>query len=184
MVRWGVLTLPVVCLALLLVLSGCVYDPLNRPSRQEQPVTVIVNNSANVTQSFEVWAVTLPANVTVRRDDGENYTTDIGEGLSNRNSGDYHVYTAVEPPGSAYLDGRYTLAPGEQNRSSIEPGVLDSDSEEKFPPYFAVIVIVYQDENEITSWVSANCDEQALVGLEVHSYPDPPGGVWAGYGCH
>ena len=174
----------VLCFVFILSLTGCVYDtPLDGLYGQERPVRIVLENNATVTQTFEVLVVELPAKLTVRRDDNKSSTTDIGQGLSNVDSGNYHNYTAVEPPNSAYLHGRYTLAPGEVNRSTIKADDLNRTSGERFPPQFAVVVVVYQDENVITSYVTANCDDLALVGLGVHSYPDPPGGIWAEYEC-
>lgn len=117
--------------------------------------------------------VELPANVTIRRDDGLTATTDMDQGLITNDPGDNYTYTAVELPDSARLHGQYTLEPGEEKRTSIK----------ELPPDFVVVVVVYQDENEIISWVSAGCDDLALVALGVSSYPDPPGGVKAAYTC-
>jgi len=160
-------------LVALLVLAGCAAGPFSGPSTQEESATVGANNSANVTYTFEVSVVELPANVTIRRDDGVNVTTDIPQGLSSHSSGEHHTFTAVELPETARLHGRYTLAPGEENRSVIK----------EFPPNFAVVIVIYQDENEIIEWVSANCDDLALVGLRVTTHPDSAGRASATYQC-
>jgi len=165
--------LSVLCLGIFLLIAGCVAFPSNGPSQQERPVTVVLNNSANSTHSFEVWVVELPANVSTRRDDGLTATWPIGEGLATTNPGDGHVYTSVEVPDSARLHGQFMLSPGESNQSAIED----------LPRDFAVVVVVNRAENESIEWVSANCAEQALVGLEVTARPDSQGGVFASYGC-
>ncbi|MFC6734427.1 hypothetical protein [Haladaptatus sp. DYSN1] len=164
--------LPILCVGVLLVLAGCTLGPLG-PTGQKGPVTVVVNNSADTTHTFEVWVVELPANVTERRDDGLTATGSIGQGLGGGNPGDNHTFTAVELPDSARLHGRYTLDPGEKNRSSIE----------EFHSSFAVVIVVYLDEDEIISYVTANCDEADFVALGVTSRPNPPGGVSAAYTC-
>jgi hypothetical protein len=157
----------------LILTAGCTTFS-DSPTEQERPVTVVLNNSANETQAFEVWVVDLPANVSTRRNDGLTATYPLGEGLVTTEPGDGYFYTTVEPPESAQLHGRYTLEPGEENQSSIE----------KFPRDFAVVVVAYQDENHIIEWVSANCADQALVGLEVTSrHIKTNADVFASYGC-
>lgn len=146
--------LPLLCLGLLFVLAGCAAGPFGG---QEGSVTVTVNNSANVTQThtFEVWVIEYPGNVTVRRSTGYDYTDDINPGLSTREPGDDHTVTAIEFPDSARVHGRYTLEPGEINRSEIH----------EFSSDFAVYVVIYQNEH-VVSRVSAHCDGD-LVFLEV-----------------
>jgi hypothetical protein len=103
----------------LILTAGCTTFS-DSPTEQERPVTVVLNNSANETQAFEVWVVDLPANVSTRRNDGLTATYPLGEGLVTTEPGDGYFYTTVEPPESAQLHGRYTLEPGEENQSSIE----------------------------------------------------------------
>ena len=161
----------ILCLAGLLVTAGCVAGPFGG---QDRPVKIVLNNSANTIQTFEVSVVELPA--TVRTKFGDNRTADnsIGEGVGQIRPPENSTYRAVKLPDSARLHGRYTLEPGEQNQSSITD----------LPRDFAVIVVVYQDENEITSWVSANCGSEDLLALEVQSYPFPePGGVALAHAC-
>jgi hypothetical protein len=117
-----------------------------------------LNNSANATQTFEVWVADSDATVTIRMNDSRTTNTTIGQGLAGHSSGDYH-YTAVELPDSARLHGRFTVAPSEENRSSIE----------EFPRNYAVVVVLYLDEHKIGWWGSANCGNEALLGLEVVS---------------
>lgn len=143
-------------LVALLLLVGCLAGPFGGAAGQERPVTTVVNNSANVTYTFEVRVVEFPSNVTVRRSDERVATGKIGQGLTNRQPGPYH-YTAVELNEPSRIHGRYTLAPGEEIRTSIE----------EFPTSLAVVVIVFQSENEIIAWMSANCDDVALAGLRV-----------------
>lgn len=146
------------CLGVLLVLAGCTAGPFGG---QEGPVTVTVNNLANVTYTFEVSVVKVPANVTTRRDDGLTGNYRIGQGGRTYSPDENHTWTAVELPESARLRGRYTLKPGEQNRSSID----------EFPTDFAVIVVIYQDENEIVEWVSDHCDgDLGFVEITMFDY--------------
>lgn len=157
---------PLLCLGILLVLAGCVAGPIGG---QEGSVAVTVNNSANDTYTFEVSVVEYPANVTLRRSDGINSTGPIGPGLTTTEPPDNEHYTAVELPDSAMRNGRYTLDPNEMDQSSIE----------EFPRDFAVVVVIYQDENEIVSWVSATCDGNlAFLDVTMFHY-----GSGSAYNC-
>lgn len=168
MIRPSFLLIP---LTILLVLAGCSVGPFG-PSEQERPVQLFFNNSANTTQTFEVWVVELGSNVTVRMNDSRGGNATIGEGLSSRSSGEYGYYTVIEPPDSARFHGRFRVEPGEQKQSSIEMFWTNS----------AVVVILHQD-NTIGWWASANCGGLPLIGLEVHTRPSQFGDAWAGYGC-
>lgn len=144
---------PLLCLSILLILAGCAAGSF---TGQEESADVIVNNSNNVTHTFEVFVVEFPANVTLRRSDGINATGPISQGLSTTEPPDGEYYTAVELPDSARLYEQYSLEPGETNRSSIE----------ELPGNFAIVVMIYQDRNKIVSWVSVTCDGD-LAFLEV-----------------
>ncbi|WP_276249197.1 hypothetical protein [Haladaptatus sp. YSMS36] len=142
--------LPILCVCVFLVLAGCSLGPTG----QEGPVTVVVNNSANETHTFEVWVVEYPANVTVRRSDGNVATGDVGPGLATHEPGP-HYFTAVELPDSARLHSRYPLESNAMTQTKIE----------QFPADFAVVVVISHDAR-IVSWVSAHCDGD-LVFVEV-----------------
>jgi hypothetical protein len=162
-----------ICIAVFVLFTGCTAVPFDGPSEQERPVTVVLNNSANETQAFEVWVVEAPSTATTQLDDGRTGNYTIGEGLRSHSSGDYHFWTTVELPESARLHSRVKLNPGEVNQSTVD----------EFPQNFAVVVVLYQDSSKSGWWASANCADQALVGLEVTSRPDKYGDAFASYGC-
>lgn len=144
--------LQVLSLAALLMLAGCTGGLFG----QNAPTAVTVDNSDNVTHTFEVMVVELPANATIRRDDGLSGVVDLGAGgVTTNDPGENHTYTAVELPESARLHSRYSLEPRERNRTSIE----------EFPRDFAVVVIIYEGDN-IVAWVSSTCPGN-LVFLRV-----------------
>ena len=118
MVWRGGLTLPLVSFGVLLLIAGCTIGPFGGPSEQERPVELVFNNSANVTQTFEVWVVEVGSAVNVRMNDSRTGNVTIGEGLSSRSSGEYGYYTAFEFPDSARFHGRFTVEPDEQKRSA------------------------------------------------------------------
>lgn len=164
-----------VFIAILLVLSGCTsvtFGP--ESSTPDESAVIALNNSANVTHMFEVWVVELPANVTVTNSNGNVATGDIGEGLVTSEPGDNRTFTSIELPNSARLHGQYRLEPGAENQSHID----------EFPRDFAVVVIVYQNENAIIEWVSANCADASLSSLNVRSrYVKTNADVFASYSC-
>lgn len=164
--------LPVLILGLLLLVAGCIAMPFGGPSDQEQPVQLVLNNSANVTNAFDVWEVNLGATLTLYYRDGTVVNATVGQGLSNHDTGPRTI-TEIEFPDSAQHYGQHTLEPGEEYSRSIE----------NFSTNGALVVVVSRSEDEIFSEVSANCDEQTLVGLKVVSRPDSQGGVFAAYGC-
>lgn len=173
MARWKRLLLPVVCLGVLLFFMGCLASPFAGPSEQERPVKLVLNNSANVTQTFEVFVVEAGATVKTELDDGRTGNVTIGQGLMTvGTSGEYYV--TVEPPESARLHGRYTLVSGEVNRSSIQHFAKD-----------AAIVVVLHQNGKIGWWASVYCSDGALVGFKAVTRPSKTGGdAWAGYRCH
>lgn len=173
MVRWGSQALLIVCLGVLLAQSGCLASSLGGSSDKERPATLALNNSANVTQTFEVFIVEVGATVKTELNDGRTGNWTIGQGLSTvGTSGEYYV--TVEPPESARLYGRYTLEPGEVNRSSIEELATD-----------AAIVVVLHQNGKIGWWASVYCSDGVLVGFEAVTRPSKTGGdAWAGYSCH
>lgn len=160
------------CLVVLLITAGCAVGPFTGPSEQNQPVTFVLDNSANVTQTFNVFVVRAPAKVKAKRADGitGNYT--VGQGLRSHSSGPY-AWTKVELPNSAQLHGWFTVEPGKKERGTIE----------EFSQNSAVVVVLYQDGNISGWWASAYCSDGALVGLEVHTRPSKYGDAWAGYEC-
>ena len=160
------------CLGVLLTLAGCTVAPFGGPTEQERPVTLVVNNSANVTHTFEVHVVELPASMTIRYRDGTVEHVEIGQGLAGTDAGPRTI-TNITFSESARLFGRYTLKPGEEKQSSVE----------NFSHNSALVVVTSKDDGDIFSWVSANCDDQTLVGLEVTSRPSENGEVDASYGC-
>lgn len=164
--------LQVLCLAILLVIAGCITLPFDGSTEQSHPITLAVNNSANVTHTFEVWVVELPASITIHYRDGAVVDARISQGLSGTDAGP-RVITKIQFPESSRFFGRYTLKPSEVNQSSIE----------NFTHRSAVVVVTSKDNGKIFSWVSANCDDQTLVGLEVISRPGENGEVDASYGC-
>lgn len=133
-------------LIVVLVIGYALSGPVGSLFWQTGPVNVTVSNAANQTHMFEVSVVEYPSNVTIRRSDGRVATGDINPGLSTHEPGP-HYFTAIELHGSHGPRDRYVLEPGEEAHSSIE----------EFPSEFAVVVVIYQDENEIVSWVSAHC---------------------------
>lgn len=156
--RWSVIAGLVLCVAL----AGCVGALLDRPANQERPVNFVAENTVNATNSFEVFVLDLPANVTYRTSDGLQAKVDIGEGMGTYDPGEEY-YTSVEPPDSARLHGRFRVKPGESHNSSIQNP----------PRGFAIVVVVYQAENTIVGFASSNCDDLKMAKLRVTRNASP-----------
>ena len=107
--------------------------------------------------TFEVSVVELPANYTIKLDDGRTDNTSITQGITSHDSGENQTFKTVDFPDSARLHGRYEVGPHESNRTTIE----------KFPRNFAVVVVVSQNQNEIVAYVTANCADLDLAALRV-----------------
>ncbi|WP_155120630.1 hypothetical protein [Haloprofundus marisrubri] len=159
----------VLLIGLLILTAGCTTLPIDRPTHQERPVTLILNNSMDDTKVMEVSVVELPAEYSIRRDNDSRVTTSIGQGLSIHDPGDGRVYETVELPESARLHGRDSLKPGDSNETSIS----------SLPRNFAIVVVIYQNEEEIASYVTANCDDLALAQLRVEYDPEGASGTYA-----
>lgn len=159
------------CLCGLLVLAGCTVGPLGGPSDQERPVQLVMNNSANDTQTFKVMVVDDGATVTARLNDSRTSNITISQGLTTISSNNYY-YTTIEFPESAQHHGRFTVEPGEENQSSIE----------EFSHNSAVVVVLHQGDT-IGWWASAHCSDGALVGLEIYTRPSQYGDAGAAYEC-
>jgi len=151
-----------VLIAFIVLVSGCVTLPFGQPTKQERPVAIHLDNSANTSHTFEVSVVELPANITTRINEDRVSTTPIHEGITSHNPGDNRTFSAVELPDSARLHGQYMLAAGETNETSIDD----------LPRRFAVVVTISRNEGEIVWYIIANCGGQALAGLEVFRTPD------------
>lgn len=98
---------------------------------QDPPVNLMLNNSANVTQTFEVTVVDAQKDVSVELNDGRSGNVSIGQGVGSTSSGKYD-YTAVNPPVSPRHYGNFTLEPGEVKKQSTK----------KFPKDAAVVVVL------------------------------------------
>jgi hypothetical protein len=166
----------ILCLGVLLVLAGCI-GPFDGPTEQDRPVMIVVNNSANATHTFEVWVAEGKLDnkeITIRKRDDEDDYASPGGGLSGYRFREHYGYvTSIElPPNRSRLHGRYSLEPGEKNRSLVENFTVGS-----------TIVVVVSENDRVFSLVAARCGGGTLVGLEVTSRPDPIGGVRSAYEC-
>ena len=155
--RVAVFTLVVV------VLAGCLVTPtpVDGPATQDQPVTVILNNSVNTTHTVEVWVVDAESTVAVRADDGKTGNYSVDAGLASTSAGDAHTYTSIAFDESARRHGRYSLAPGEEARTTIEA----------FSPANAVVIVPYKRDGTFEGFVSSSCDDElTYVAVTLRSY--------------
>ena len=170
MVRWHGL----VVLILLICLGGCVAIPFGQSPVQKQSVPVVLENSANQNQTFEVSVVEVGATVKIRRSEGDTDTFSVSEGLYSMESSG-NPLTRVELPDSARFHGRFTLEPDKKTNTTIT----------EFRRNMAVVVIVHDESDDnIRMILSANCGGANLLGFNVSTRPDSEaGGARSGYEC-
>ena len=145
--------LAVLVIGLLLLAAGCTAMPFGGPSEQERPVRVVLNNSADQTQTFTVWVVTgevQPDGITIYRKNREVDTASPGQGLSSYYlGGDYDCVTSVDPPPNrSGLHGQYVVSPGEAKRSTVENYTIGS-----------TIVVSLAERDRVIELTAANCDQ-------------------------
>lgn len=84
----------VVFLIALVLGSGCAAIPFVTSSTQNQPVKLELTNSANQTQTFEVFVVEAGVTVKTRLNDGRTGSWTVGQGLRTvSTSGEYYCQT-------------------------------------------------------------------------------------------
>lgn len=162
--------LPALFLGVLVITTGCLTGPFTGPSTQQGPVGLNLTNDDNDTNTFEVFVVDRPANLTIEDADRGNYSADIGEaGISNHKLNSYNnTVTGIEPPDTARTHGRYVMDPGETNLSNITNFKDDS----------AVVVVIYHNST-VASYVTSQCDgDLVAVRVMMHYY-----GASGAYDC-
>ncbi len=164
--------LPLLCLTLLLVIAGCTGGPFGGPSKQDQPMHLVLNNSANVTQTYEVAVVEAGTNVKFHFNDSKTVNSTIIQGVGTASSGEYYYYTGVKFPNSTTFHKRYTLQPGETKRKTIK----------EFKTNSAIVVILWQD-NKSGSWASGYCHGGEMTGFKATGHWARWGRLSAGIGC-
>lgn len=164
--------LPTLWLIALVLLVGCAALPLDDSSKQEQPARVVLNNSANVTQTFDIIVLELGSKYTIYRNDSDTGNSTIDEGVSSYSTARWHL-TAVEFPESAHRHGEYTLEPGEGKEVIIE-NISEDEG-----------VVVLLSEAEKIGWIgTVSCSDGELVYFHIVGREGRTGGdASATYSC-
>ena len=102
------------CLIVVVGLTGCSALSIDQPIKQERPAKLMLNNSVSTSATFEVSVVQRPADHTVQSVHG-NSTAKIDEGIRIHEPRDNQLFSRVELPESARLQGRYLVGPGESD---------------------------------------------------------------------
>ncbi|WP_152529875.1 hypothetical protein [Candidatus Halobonum tyrrellensis] len=161
-----------VALTAFLLLAGCVA-PLDPPS-QAGPVSVLINNSANATHTFDIYVIEAPpseAGIALQGpgEDDRITSLDAGSVVANLNP-QVRSYTSAHPvpANQSRLQGRYVLEPGEEKYLNV----TDFESNQ-------VIAFVIWKDNEVISITSATCTGDLTA---VDSFINPYGAS-GGRGC-
>ncbi len=156
------MTSPSAVVVILVVLTGCIGVPLAGDAEQGTSVTLVSNSSVAEPYTLEVFVVDLPANVSVNYSDERAADTEIDEGVSLVDSGEYY-YTDVTPaPEVTRHHGNVTVPSGASATTTVT-GLHQRG---------AVIVAAYDERGRITSYVVANCDDLALSYLQIRLESD------------
>lgn len=126
-------------LIVFITIAGCSAVPFVEPTAQKEPVPVVIENNATLTETFEVAVVDVGANLTVYRGDGKVYNETIGQGAKTITTTSESTIRKIEFPDSARTHGQYTLEPGERKQLSVENVAPDT----------AIVILIF-DEPEGT----------------------------------
>lgn len=136
-----------------IILAGCSAVPFGEQPNQEEPVPVVLENNATLTETFEVSVAKLGENITVHFKEKETTNYTIGEGGFTLKA----TITRIELPDSARIHGQYTLEPGERKQTSIE----------NFPRDAAVVIAINdEDEGTYRALQYASCSDSSLLGVK------------------
>jgi len=154
-------------LIVILLLSGCTTGVPNPSDEQAPQPTLVLNNTANDTHTFNVWIVDRGAGrdwVTVSSRNKRTYTLSPQGGVYHVHFPKENVYvTEIKPDKelSQYVT-RATVQPGETHRQTLTNfSVGDS------------LMVTAAEDDRIFELVVSNCGEQSLIGLEVMSILGP-----------
>ena len=157
-------------LCIFVISAGCAYGVFSGPSTQQGPVGLNLTNRENETNTFEVFVVDRPANLTIKNVNKGTYSADIGEaGISNTKLNSYNnTVTGIEPPDTARTHGRYVMQPGETRLSNI------TDFKDN-----SAVVVVISHNGTVASYVTSQCDgDLVAVRVMMHYY-----GASGAYDC-
>ncbi|WP_435358600.1 hypothetical protein [Haloarchaeobius sp. DFWS5] len=159
----------------MIVVSGCTTFSFGGQSSQEQPVELVIENKADIEQTFEVSVIQRPGPVKIFYEDGRIGNQTVKEGISQTvpNEDENVSIKRVELPSSARSYDNFR----------VEGGQRINDNISNLPSNFAIVVVVYQNKNRIISVVTANCGGAVLKGLRVTGDPNPEEGIYTAYSC-
>lgn len=170
--RRAFLPLAVVCLLVVSGCSGAFYTP---GAEQATPPAVVLNNTANTTHTFSVWAVEGTVGVdglrTVPRDDDPSDITHTEGLLTVHYSEEARYIEAVEPPPDR---SRLVADISLQGNTTHRQQVVNFSHGD-------TLIVTAAENDRIFELVVVNCGRHPLVGLEVMTRPEPSAA--ASYGC-
>ncbi|WP_139229685.1 hypothetical protein [Halogeometricum limi] len=155
------------------MIAGCTANPFDSSSGQEGPVTVIANNSATATYTFEIYVIESPPidpelSITRRNGMKDTLSTDGGLTVTDLAGDDRSVVSVKFPQNQSRLHERYSVPPTAEKLTNIT----------EFKSYDTVVIVIRDDER-IHTIVTADCDDDLVI---VEGYIGPNGGA-GGYNC-
>ncbi|WP_435358368.1 hypothetical protein [Haloarchaeobius sp. DFWS5] len=162
-----------VALTLMTLLSGCSTLPYLDGSGQDEPVHLVLENKGNTSHTFKVAVVERPGPIQIFHSDGDVVNRTIGEGTAQTTPSDSIRFEKIEFPNSARQYGIFSLEPDE----SIERDISNLSSD------IAIVVVAYNDRDEIIELVTANCGGLALTDLKILKHSKGSQGVSIAHSC-
>lgn len=151
----------VLILSLVLVpLTGCSSVLSDAPDTQEEPITLMANNSANATHTAEVFLVDESTTIYAVRNDGLNDTREIPVGSLTQDAGDGYYYIDVDPRPARLVDN-LTVPPNQ----TIEQTVRDRPVDTSF------LIVAYDEDGRIQRYFIEDCSGYGYASVEVNFEP-------------
>ncbi|WP_139229684.1 hypothetical protein [Halogeometricum limi] len=152
--------LKVLLISCIVSTAGCISFASDTPSKQNEPVAFYANNTASSPYTFEVFVTDHSTNVSVRESDGKSYSESVTlGGVTTSRPSEGHHFTEVRPDSGRH-HGNFTVNSGE----SVESNITD------LPIGVVILVVVYNDENQIVQYSSATCDDESLLAFGLIAY--------------
>ena len=151
----------VACLLLLVGSVGCLAMPFGEPTPQDEPAPVMLVNNATQTETFTVGVIGEEDNLTIYRRNTSNFNLSPGPGSGTHIIGGT---TKIEFPESAQIYGDHTLEPGEQKLVNVTD----------VAPNEAIVVLVYDEEDQTYRAIKTLSCSTAILGYRVTSQAGGP----------
>jgi len=164
-----------VALLILIILSGCSGALHASDDEQDNAPTLVLNNTANSTHSFSVWAVEGAVNknglrIVPRDQEPYNFTPSGQLWTSHFPEGTVYIESIQPPPNRSRIIANISLQANSTHQQRIENFSIGD-----------TIVVTIAENGRIFELTVVNCGRHPLVGVGISTRPEPAAS--ASYGC-